>query len=58
MELQLSVNTQAPIQESFAIEIQEQLNSYKVLGSFQSVQGNIIITSQNIRFDPGFPGLI
>lgn len=27
-------------------------------GSFEAIEGNLIITSTNVRFEPGFPGLI
>jgi hypothetical protein len=29
-----------------------------VFGSFSAVEGNLIITNSQIRFEPGFPGLI
>lgn len=42
----------------FKAKLGENSNAFRIYGKYTTVNGNLIITTSNIRFQPGFPGLI
>lgn len=42
----------------FKAKLGENSNAFRIYGKYTTVNGNLIVTTSNIRFQPGFPGLI